>query len=89
MKVLLPENLNLRCPKCKAVFTIPSKSLDGKLELTCPMCGRNGDSLDFLPTKVKRQVYHALRDEVERDIYQRYIKLNPSSSEWNPDSSEG
>ena len=83
MKILLPDKLELTCTHCRETFKVKSSSTHNKAEITCPFCAKMSNLSDCLPTRVRRQIYHALRDEFEQRVYSKHRELYPESpDQW-------
>lgn len=81
MRVDLPARLDLACPHCRGAFAVKTKALHKRPDLQCPFCAGRVSIYDALPVQLRRRVYHALRDSVESDVYQRYRQIHQDESD--------
>ena len=72
MRINLPEEVQFTCPGCTGKFRLQARLLHGREQLTCPSCAVSFTVYDGLPAMLKRKAYHALRDELERIMYNKY-----------------
>ncbi|MCH7472895.1 hypothetical protein IIA79_08095 [bacterium] len=77
-KISLPKTLDFACPRCRGAFAIPSVELAGRRELTCPYCADRFLVYYGLSGKVRRQIYHVVRDELEQRVYEHKLMERPS-----------
>ena len=76
VQVQLPKQIELKCPECSLVVLIPSRQLSGRSLLTCSFCAQAFNVYDALEGPLRRQIYYAIRDELEQRIYeQKRIEL--------------
>ena len=73
IKVSLPGMVELHCPDpgCAGAFTVTSNALNSCPALFCPFCGQKFDVYAGLSGQLRRRVYHAIRDHIERRVYEQ------------------
>ncbi len=69
MKISIPETVNISCSSCDNSFGILTRNLAGRTELFCPACGEPIDIYSGLDAQVRRRMYQAVRNEIERNVY--------------------
>lgn len=72
-KVTLPERIALTCTTCREVFIVQLRQLRGRDEICCPFCAARFNLFDALTGTTRRQVYYAIRDELERQVYEKQL----------------
>jgi hypothetical protein len=73
VKVVMPGRMNIKCTHCRASFGVELAQLRGIAELSCPFCAGKFSLYDGLTGQDRKRVYHAIRDELERQVYERQI----------------
>jgi hypothetical protein len=73
IQVSLPGIVELHCPaeECKGEFHVTSTRLNNCIGLFCPFCGKPFTVYDGLGGQLRRKVYHAIRDHLERRVYEQ------------------
>ena len=71
VRVSLPREIELHCPECRGKFKTTTRSLSKRATVNCPYCACEFSVYDALNGLLRRQVYHAIRDELERRVYEQ------------------
>ena len=71
MRVVLPGRITLSCPTCRGSFQIAARELSGRPHFNCPFCDQVFNLYDALPVKERRKIYHAIRDALEQQVYEK------------------
>jgi hypothetical protein len=74
VRVVLPGKLSLTCPHCRGAFDAALRNLSGCRALSCVFCGGQFNLYDALSPMDRRRVYHAVRDELERQVYEKKLE---------------
>lgn len=74
IKVTLPGTIELVCPACRERFQLGLSQLGGKAEMGCPFCAAKFNIYDGLTGQSRRKVYHAIRNELERQAYELQLQ---------------
>ena len=72
-KVSLPDRIELTCTACREIFFVHLRQLRGQDEICCPFCAARFNLFDALTGTNRRQVYYAIRDEIERLVYEKQL----------------
>ena len=84
MLVNLPGALELTCPQCSKSFTTKARHLDAQDQVKCPFCDNQFGIYQGLAGRLKRKVYHAVRDELEHRVYTEITKDLPAElRDWS------
>jgi predicted Zn finger-like uncharacterized protein len=73
VKVALPAKLDLTCTHCRASFGVVLAQLSGRNALRCPFCTGEFSLYDGLTGQDRKRIYHAIRDDLERQVYERQV----------------
>jgi hypothetical protein len=76
-RIHLPETVELRCTACRLPMLLESKLLSERETLSCPFCRSEFSIYEGLSGKLRRQIYHAIRDELERRVYEQHQMNRP------------
>lgn len=74
IKVTLPGTIELACPACRERFQLVLSQLGGQAALSCPFCAGKFDIYDGLTGQSRRKIYHAIRNELERQAYELQLQ---------------
>jgi hypothetical protein len=73
-RVSLPEQIELTCTACREVFFVRLRQLRDRDEISCPFCAARFNLFDALTGTTRRKVYYAIRDELERLVYEKQLE---------------
>jgi hypothetical protein len=76
-RIHLPALVELTCTSCGKPMTVESHLINGRSSVHCPFCRFEYNIYDGLSGQLRRQIYHALRDEIERRVYEQHQMNHP------------